>query len=222
MLDFGSVWITIKLAVASTVLLLIIAIPVALWLSTTKSRFRPFIEALTALPLVLPPTVLGFYLLILFNPNTAIGSLWIKLTGDTLTFSFTGILVAAVLHSLPFAVQPLLTSFESIGKRPSEVAMSLGATPFDAFLTVIAPLASRGLITASVLGFAHTMGEFGVILMVGGNIPNRTRVISIDIFTSVETMDYTRAHILSLGMFTFSFMVLLSVYILNRRHSFRV
>lgn len=217
MMEYGSVLVTLKLGICSTLLLMAIAIPVALWLAGTESRAKPFIEALTALPLVLPPTVLGFYLLILFNPNSAIGSMWVSLTGDTLTFSFAGIVIASVLHSLPFAVQPLQVAFESVGRRPVEVAHNLGATPLDSFLTVVAPLARRGFVTAAVLGFAHSMGEFGVILMVGGNIPNRTRVISIDIFTHVETLDYARAHTLSLGMLLFSFLVLLLVFIINRR-----
>ena len=217
MVDYGSVLVTLQLGIFSTLLLMMIAVPVALWLATTASCFKPIIEALTALPLVLPPTVLGFYLLILFNPNSAIGSMWVSLTGDTLTFSFAGIVIASVIHSLPFAVQPLQVAFESVGKRPIEVAFSLGATRLDAFFSVVTPLARRGFVTAAVLGFAHSMGEFGVILMVGGNIPNRTRVISIDIFTRVETLDYASAHLLSLGMLLFSFLVLLLVFMINRR-----
>ena len=217
MVDYGSVLVTLQLGIFSTLLLMLIAVPVALWLATTASRFKPIIEALTALPLVLPPTVLGFYLLILFNPNSAIGSMWVSLTGDTLTFSFAGIVIASVIHSLPFAVQPLQVAFESVGRRPVEVAFSLGATRLDAFFSVVTPLARRGFVTAAVLGFAHSMGEFGVILMVGGNIPNRTRVISIDIFTRVETLDYASAHLLSLGMLLFSFLVLLLVFMINRR-----
>jgi len=217
MVDYGSVLVTLQLGIFSTLLLMMIAVPVALWLATTASRIKPIIEALTALPLVLPPTVLGFYLLILFNPNSAIGSMWVSLTGDTLTFSFAGIVIASVIHSLPFAVQPLQVAFESVGRRPVEVAFSLGATRLDAFFSVVTPLARRGFVTAAVLGFAHSMGEFGVILMVGGNIPNRTRVISIDIFTRVETLDYASAHLLSLGMLLFSFLVLLLVFMINRR-----
>ena len=216
MVDIGSVIVTLKLAVTSTIILMIIGTPIAWWLSITRARIKPMIEAVTALPLVLPPTVLGFYLLLLFNPNAPVGSAWLRLTGETLTFSFTGIVIATVIHSIPFAVQPLQAAFESIGRRPMEAAASLGASPLDAFATVAAPLARRGFLTAAVLGFAHSIGEFGVILMVGGNIPNRTRVVSIDIFTSVETLDYRQAHALSLGTLAFAFIILMLVYSVNR------
>ncbi len=218
MIDLGSVQVTLKLAVASTAILMVVATPLAWWLSITRSRAKPLFEAVTALPLVLPPTVLGFYLLILLSPNSPMGAVWVHVTGESLTFSFTGILIASIIHSLPFTVQPLQSAFESVGRRPMEVAASLGASPFDAFVSVAAPLAKRGFLTAAVLGFAHSVGEFGVILMVGGNIPNRTRVVSIDIYSSVETLDYGRAHALSLGMLAFAFLVLVFVFMINRRY----
>lgn len=221
MIDFGTILVTLKLAICSTAILMFIATPLAWWLSVTALRIKPVVEALTALPIVLPPTVLGFYLLILFNPNSPIGSVWVKATGEALTFSFTGILIASVFHSLPFAVQPLQSAFEMVGRRPMEAAATLGATPIDAFCTVAAPLARRGFLTATVLGFAHTVGEFGVILMVGGNIPNRTRVISIDVYTSVETLNYARAHMLSLGMLAFAFTILATLFFINRRQRLR-
>ena len=215
MIELGSVLVTLKLASASTLVLLAVSTPLAWWLATTRVRIKPFIEALTALPLVLPPTVFGFYLLILFNPESPVGNLWLTVSGDTLAFSFAGILLATVLHSLPFVVQPLQNSFESVGRGPMEAASTLGARPFDAFVSVAAPLSKRGFLTAAVLGFAHSVGEFGVILMVGGNIPDRTRVISIDIYTSVETLDYARAHILSLGTLIFAFAALFALYFIN-------
>ncbi len=218
MFDYGSVAVTLKLAIASTAILMLVATPLAWWLANTGSRLKPIVESVTALSLVLPPTVLGFYLLVLFNPDSPIGGAWVRLTGDTLAFSFTGILVAAVLHSFPFAVQPLQAAFEKVGKRAMETAASLGARPLDAFFTVAVPLAKRGFLTAGVLAFSHSVGEFGVILMVGGNIPDHTRVISIDIYTSVETLDYERAHILSLGTLAFAFAAMMLLFIINRRY----
>ncbi len=218
MFDYGSVTVTLKLAVASTAILMLVATPLAWWLANTGSRLKPIVESVTALSLVLPPTVLGFYLLVLFNPDSPIGGAWVRLTGDTLAFSFTGILVAAVLHSFPFAVQPLQAAFEKVGKRAMETAASLGARPLDAFFTVAVPLAKRGFLTAGVLAFSHSVGEFGVILMVGGNIPDHTRVISIDIYTSVETLDYERAHILSLGTLAFAFAAMMLLFVINRRY----
>lgn len=212
-----AIYLSLKLASLTTLILLMIALPLAWWLSRTRSRIRPFIEALTALPLVLPPTVLGFYLLIVFSPNSMLGGLFVKLTGDTLAFSFTGLLLASVIYSLPFAVQPLQTAFQSVGKGVLEAAASMGATQFDAFRSIALPLSRRGFLTAAVLTFAHTLGEFGVVLMVGGNIPERTRVISIEIYSAVETLDYATAHILSFGLVLFSFVVLSVVYYLNKR-----
>lgn len=217
-----AIWLTAQLAFVTTVLLLAIALPLAWWLTTTRSRFRPFVEALTTLPLVLPPTVLGFYLLLLLSPSSAFGGFWLSVTGQSLTFSFTGLVIASLVYSLPFAVQPLQTAFASVPGATLDAARTLGASPRDAFWTISLPLARRGFLTAAVLTFAHTVGEFGVVLMVGGNIPGRTRVISIEIFTAVETLDYATAHVLSLGLLGFSFAVLFLVYTFNRRGVVRV
>ena len=176
-----------------------------------------FFEAVVALPLVLPPTVLGFYLLIALGANGIIGTTFLSMTGVTLAFSFPGLVIASTLYSLPFVVQPLQGAFETIGKSPIEAAWALGASRMDAFLTVVSPMAVRGYLTAIVLGFAHTLGEFGVVLMVGGNIPGKTKVLSIAIYDHVESLEYTQAHILSGGLLLFSFLVLLVVYAVNRR-----
>jgi molybdate transport system permease protein len=216
-LELGPLWVSIKLGLATVVCLLVIATPLAWWLAFTRSRVRAPVEAVVALPLVLPPTVLGFYLLILLNPEGWIGRLWIEVTDTQLTFSFAGLVIASIVYSLPFAVQPLQGAFESIGKGPLEAAATLGATPARRFLSVVAPLASRGYLSALVLVFAHTLGEFGVVLMVGGNIPGRTNVISIAVFEHVETLDYTQAHILSAILLVFSFLLLLLIFGLNRR-----
>lgn len=216
-LDLGPLWLTLALAAVTTVILLLLSTPLAWWLAFSRARFRPAVEAAVALPLVLPPTVLGFYLLVLFAPSAPLGAFWIELTGTSLTFSFSGLVLASVLYSLPFAVQPLQTAFEAVGREPLEAAAMLRAGPLDRFLTVASPLAARGYLTAAVLSFAHTIGEFGVVLMVGGNIPGETRVISIAIYEHVETLDYTAAHILSAGLLAFSFAVLIAVYALNRR-----
>lgn len=215
--DLGPVLLTLALAGITTVLLLIVGTPLAWWLAHTRSRAKPIIEAITALPLVLPPTVLGFYLLVLFSPNAPLGGFWVNVTGSTLAFSFSGLVVASILYSLPFMVQPLQTAFESIGREPLEAAATLGADPRDAFFSVAAPMAMRGFLTASVLTFAHTIGEFGVVLMVGGNIPGRTKVISIAVYEHVETLNYAEAHLLSGGLLIFSFTVLVAVYALNRK-----
>jgi len=220
--DFQSVILTLKLSATTVIVLLIIGIPISWWLAHTKSRIRPIIEAFVALPLVLPPTVLGFYLLIMLGPNGWLGKPLIAITGSPLSFSFTGLVIASTLYSLPFIVQPLHTTFESIGKTPLEIAWTLGASKWDAFWTVATPLAFRGYLTAIVLGFAHTLGEFGVVLMVGGSIPGKTKVISIEIYERVETLEYTQAHILSGGLLIFSFTVLLIVYSVNRRFPIRV
>lgn len=216
-LELGPLWVSIKLGLATVVCLLVIATPLAWWLAFTRRRVRAPVEAVVALPLVLPPTVLGFYLLILLNPEGWIGRLWIEVTDTQLTFSFAGLVIASIVYSLPFAVQPLQSAFESIGKAPLEAAATLGATPARRFLSVVAPLASRGYLSALVLVFAHTLGEFGVVLMVGGNIPGRTNVISIAVFEHVETLDYTQAHILSAILVIFSFLLLLLIFGLNRR-----
>jgi molybdate transport system permease protein len=214
-LDFAPIRLTLLLAGVTTVLLMVISTPLAWWLAGTRTRFKPVIEAITALPLVLPPTVLGFYLLVVMSPTAPAGALWLRMTGEALTFSFTGLVLASTLYSRPFAVQPLQAAFETIGRRPLEAAASLGASPLDAFITVAAPLAGRGFLTAAVLSFAHTVGEFGVVLMVGGNIPGRTQVISIAIYEHVETLDYAQAHWLSAGLLVFSFAVLALVYGVN-------
>ena len=216
-LDLAPVLLSVKLAAVTVVVLLLIGTPLAWWLAFTRNRARIIVEALTALPLVLPPTVLGFYLLILMGPAAAPGSWWVSLTGDTLAFSFTGLVIASVIYSLPFVVQPLLQAFQSVGRDPLEAAATLGAGPLDRFFSVASPLALRGYITATVLGFAHTLGEFGVVLMVGGNIPGQTKVVSIAIYESLETLDYTSAHILSAGLLIFSFAVLSLVFLMNRR-----
>jgi molybdate transport system permease protein len=215
--DLGPVWLSLQLAAASVLLLLLIGSPLAWWLAFTNSRARAPIEAVVALPLILPPTVLGFYLLILFSPNSAIGGFWVTMTDSTLTFSFAGLVIASVIYSFPFMVQPLQNAFEAVGREPLEAAATLGATPLQAFRRVAFPLALRGYLTACVLSFAHTLGEFGVVLMVGGNIPGETRVISIAIYEQVETLNYDQAHFLSGGLLGFSFAILLFVYAINRR-----
>lgn len=215
--DLEPLWLTLKLAALVSVLLLILATPLAWWLARSRARLVPLVEALTALPLVLPPTVIGFYMLIAFRPDAPFGALWMRLTGDTLTFSFAGLVLASLIYSLPFAVQPLQTAFTSLGSSPMEAASSLRAGPLDAFLTVALPLSARGYLTAAVLTFAHTLGEFGVVLMVGGNIPGQTRVISIAIYEQVERIDYSAAHILSGLLLALSFTILLILYGLNAR-----
>ncbi len=215
--DFSPVWLSAQLAVTTVVILLAIGTPMAWWLASTKSRAKVPVEAIVALPLVLPPTVLGFYLLILMGPAGALGSLWLQVTDTTLTFSFAGLVIASVLYSLPFTVQPMQAAFESIGREQLEAAATLGASPLRRFVSIASPLAARGYLTAAVLTFAHTLGEFGVVLMVGGNIPDRTRVISIAIYEQVETLNYSEAHVLSIGLLVFSFVALLLVYGLNRR-----
>ena len=216
-LELGPLWLSLQLATVTVLILLAVGTPLAWWLAFTRSRARTVVEAIVAMPLVLPPTVLGFYLLVLLSPQGLIGGPWLELTDTTLTFSFAGLVIASVLYSLPFAVQPLQGAFEGVGRTPLEAAATLGASPFDTFLNVASPLALRGYLSAAVLGFAHTIGEFGVVLMVGGNIPGKTKVISIAIYEHVETINYAQAHVLSAGLLVFSFVVLLSVFILNRR-----
>jgi molybdate transport system permease protein len=216
-LELGPVWLSLQLATVTVLVLLVIATPLAWWLAFTRSRARTVIEAVVAMPLVLPPTVLGFYLLVLLGPAGPIGGAWLSVTDTTLTFSFLGLVLASVIYSFPFTVQPLQSAFEAVGRAPLEAAATLGAGPLDRFLSVASPLALRGYVSAVVLTFAHTIGEFGVVLMVGGNIPGSTRVISIAIYEHVETLDYAQAHALSAGLLVFSFVVLLSVYVLNRR-----
>lgn len=187
-----------------------------------RGRWRPWAEAVVALPLVLPPTVMGFYLLVLMGPAGTLGAWWVNLTGQTLAFSFPGLVIASCLHSLPFAVQPLQNAFETVGRARLEAAASLRAGPWDRFFSLVLPLSARGFVTAGVLVFAHTLGEFGVLLMVGGNIPGETRVLSITIYEHVETLDYAAAHRLAAGLMAFAFVVLLAVYALNRQARVRV
>ncbi|QYI99581.1 molybdate ABC transporter permease subunit [Thalassovita mediterranea] len=220
--DLGPVLLSLHLAAVTTVILLVIGVPMAYWLATTKARLKPVVEAVTALPLVLPPTVIGFYLLILMNPSAPLGAAWVSLTGGTLSFSFSGLVFASAIYSLPFMVQPLQSAFEAVGRGPMEAAATLRASRLDAIWNVLLPQSARGILTACVLTFAHTIGEFGVVLMVGGNIPERTRVISIAIYEHVESVEYAEAHILSAGLLVFSFVTLVGVYALNRSYRLRV
>ena len=217
--DLSALLVTIKLASITTVILILVGTPIAWWLSQTRFKFKAVIEAIIALPLILPPTVLGFYLLITLGTNGPIGNFLESLGGSSIAFTFTGLVVGSVVYSLPFVVQPLQNSFGSIGKQPMEVAATLGASKLDRFFTVAVPLARSGFITASVLGFAHTVGEFGVVLMIGGNIPGETGVLSIAIYDHVEAMEYGQAHVLAGGLLVLSFVMLLVVYIFNRRFS---
>jgi len=215
--ELGPLWLTIKLAVITTCLLLLIGTPIAWWLATTRMKVKPLVEALVALPIVLPPTVMGFYLLILLSPQGTLGSFWVDVTGHALTFNFIGLVVASVLYSFPFVVQPLQSAFESVGRDLMEAAHTLGAKPVDAFFSVAVPMAKRGYLTAIVLGFSHTLGEFGVVLMIGGNIPGETRLISIAIYDHVESLEYSQAHTLSLILLSFAFTSMLMMYIINHR-----
>ncbi|MGD2116986.1 MAG: molybdate ABC transporter permease subunit [Chromatiales bacterium] len=215
--DLLALGVTLKLASISTLILLLLGTPLAWWLAHSRWRFRFMLEALIALPLVLPPTVLGFYLLIALSPNGPLGGLLQSLGGQSLAFTFTGLVIGSVFYSLPFVVQPLQNAFAAIGQRPLEVAASLRASPLDAFFTVAVPLARPAFFTAAVLGFAHTVGEFGVVLMIGGNIPGETQVLSIAIYDHVESLQYTQAHWLSGGLLLLSFVLLMAVYALNRR-----
>ena len=212
--DFAAIWLTLKLAPLVTLLLLLFGTPLAWWLARTRSRAKRVVGALVALPLVLPPTVIGFYLLLAMGPNGPLGQLTGVLGLGTLAFTFTGLVIASVFYSLPFVVQPLQNAFEAIGERPLEVAATLRAGPWDTFWSVVVPLARPGFVTGAILGFAHTIGEFGVVLMIGGNIPDKTRVVSTQIYDHVEAMEYAQAHWLAGGMLVFSFVVLLTLYTL--------
>jgi molybdate transport system permease protein len=218
--DLIALGITLKLAGISTLILLLLGTPLAWWMANTRWRFKFLLEAVVALPLVLPPTVLGFYLLVALGPNGPIGGLMESLGGQPLAFTFTGLVIGSVFYSMPFVVQPLQGAFAAIGRRPLEVAATLRASPLDRFFTVAIPLARSGFLTAIVLGFAHTIGEFGVVLMIGGNIPGETQVVSIAIYDHVEGLEYTHAHWLSGLLLLLSFFLLMMVYALNRR--FRV
>jgi molybdate transport system permease protein len=215
--DLAAIWLTVKLATVTTVLLLLLATPLAWWLARTRSPLRAVVGAVVALPLVLPPTVLGFYLLVSFGPQGLGGQLTQALGLGLLPFTFAGLVVGSMVYSLPFAVQPLQHAFEAVGRRPMEAAATLRARPLDAFWHVALPLARPGLVTAAILSFAHTVGEFGVVLMIGGNIPERTRVVSTQIYGHVEALQYTQAHWLSASMLAFSFLVLLALALFTRR-----
>ena len=216
-MDWTPLWLTIQLASVTVLVLLIVGTPIAWWLAFTKSRFRTLVEAVVALPIVLPPTVLGFYLLIALGPFGWLGKPWLQLTGSPLSFTFTGLVIASSFYSLPFVVQPLHGAFEAVGKKPLEAAWALGASKVDVFFSVASPMAIRGYLSAIVLGFAHTLGEFGVVLMVGGNIPGVTKVLSIAIYDHVEVLEYSQAHFLSAFLLIFTFLILAIVYTINRR-----
>jgi molybdate transport system permease protein len=215
--DIATIWLTLRLATTVTILLLIFATPVAWWLARTKSWFKGPLSAIVALPLVLPPTVLGFYLLLAMGPNGAIGQFTLALGLGTLPFTFWGLVLASMVYSLPFVVQPIQNAIEAIGNRPLEAAATLGAGPIDRFFTVVLPLAKPGFMTATILGFAHTVGEFGIVLMIGGSIPSETRVVSVQIYDHVESLEYAQAHALSGVMIVFSFVVLLLLYTFQRK-----
>ena len=216
-IEWSALWLTLQLAAITTVLLLLLGTPLAWWLARTPSRFKTVIETVVALPLVLPPTVLGFYLLLALAPGGPVGGLWQRLGGSPLVFSFSGLVIGSVVYSLPFAIQPLQAAFAALSRGYLEAAATLRAAPLDRFFSVAVPLARPGFLTAAVLAFAHTLGEFGVVLMIGGNIPNRTRVISIAIYDYVETIHYRQAHLLSAVVLVLSFVLLLIVYTVNRR-----
>jgi len=220
-LALAPIMLSLRLALVTVCVLMVLGTPMAWWLAFTSSRLKTPIEAIVALPLVLPPTVLGFYLLLALGPHGVIGQPWQSLGGSSLAFTFSGLVIGSVLYSLPFYVQPLQTAFESVGKRPMQVASTLRAGPMVGFVRVMLPLTRRGFITATTLAFAHTLGEFGVVLMIGGNIPGHTKVVSIAIYDHVEALEYTQAHVLSLVLLLFSFVILLLVYSLNRRLSHR-
>ena len=213
--DWGALWLTFKLATVVTVVLLLLGTPLAWWLSQTRSGLKGALGALVALPLVLPPTVLGFYLLVAMGPSGPIGQITQTLGISLLPFTFPGLVIGSVFYSLPFVVQPLQNAFEAIGTRPLEVAATLRASPLDTFFSVVLPLSKPGFITAATLGFAHTIGEFGVVLMIGGNIPDKTRVVSMQIYGHVEAIEYAQAHWLSGGMLLISFVALLLLYTFN-------
>jgi molybdate transport system permease protein len=215
--DIIALTLSLKLAAITTIILLLIGTPLAWWLARSKWRFKFLAEAIIALPLVLPPTVLGFYLLIALGPNGPIGGLMKSLGGSPLSFTFSGLVIGSVFYSMPFVIQPLQNAFTAIGNRPMEVAATLRASPLDRFFSITVPLARPGFLTAIVLGFAHTLGEFGVVLMIGGSIPGKTQTISIAIYDHVETLEYARAHWISAGLLVFSFLLLAGVFAFNRR-----
>jgi molybdate transport system permease protein len=217
--DLTAITLTLRLASIVTVLLLLIGTPVALWLARSRSWWKGPVGAVVALPLVLPPTVIGFYLLVATGPHGAVGKLTQSLGLGTLPFTFWGLVVGSVIYSLPFVVQPIQNSIEALGERPLEVAATLRAGPWDRFFSVVLPLAKPGFISAAILGFAHTVGEFGVVLMIGGNIPGETRVVSVQIYDHVEALEYGQAHWLAACMLLFSFLALVTLYTLNRNRA---
>lgn len=217
--DVTALWLSLKLAGLVTVLLLVISTPIAWWLSRTRSRLRDPVAAVITLPLILPPTVLGFYLLLAMGPDGPIGKAVAFFGLSPLPFSFAGLVVGSFFYSLPFVVQPIQNALEAVGRRPLEVAASLRASPIDRFFTVLLPLARPGFVTAAVLGFAHTLGEFGVVLMIGGNIPGATQVLSVQLYDHVEALDYARAHRLAALMLGFSFAMMLALQWLRRRNA---
>ncbi|MBF0416301.1 MAG: molybdate ABC transporter permease subunit [Magnetococcales bacterium] len=213
--DVTAIWLTVRLATTTTLLLLLLGTPLAWWLARTRSRWKGPVGAVVALPLILPPTVLGFYLLLTMGPDGPLGRLTETLGLGLLPFTFWGLVVASIFYSLPFVVQPLQNAFESVGERPLEVAATLRASPWNAFFTVAIPMARPGFLSATVLGFAHTVGEFGVVLMIGGNIPGKTRVVSVQMYAHIEALEYTQAHWLAGTMVAFSFLALMALYTLN-------
>jgi molybdate transport system permease protein len=215
-----AIWLTLKLAVTVTLLLMLVAVPLAWWLARSRAWWKEVVGTLVSLPLVLPPTVLGFYLLLAFSPSSPLGRLAQAVTGHGLAFTFEGLVLGSILYSLPFAVQPVRNAFEAIGDGPLEAAATLRASPLDRFFTVALPLARPGLLTGAILAFAHTVGEFGVVLMIGGNIPGETKVLSIAIYDYVETLEWGKAHVLAGGMLVFSFLVILAMTLIEKRLRF--
>ena len=216
-MNLAPLWLSLQLAAVTMLLLLLLGTPLAWWLARTASSAKAGVQALVALPIVLPPTVMGFYLLILLGPEGAVGGWWLSVTGSALTFTFSGLVIASCVYSLPFAVQPLMSAFEAVDERDLEAAWTLGATRRDAFFSVALGQSVRGYFAAAVLSFAHTLGEFGVVLMVGGNIPGATRVISIAIYDEVESLNYAAAHQLSATLLVLAFVMLFAMFWLNRR-----
>lgn len=215
--DLTAVVLTVELALVTTLFLVLIGTPLAWWLAKTRSGFRMLVEPIVALPLILPPTVVGFYLLLAFAPSAWFGSFWMNLMGSQLAFSFQALVIGSIIYSLPFYVQPLQIAFENLDEGLLEAAATLGANPLDRFVTVVLPMCRRGFLTAMILGFAHTVGEFGIVLMIGGSIPGETRVLSIALYDHVESLQYQQAHILAAGLLTFSFLLLCFVYATNRK-----
>ena len=215
--DITALWLTLKLATVTTILLLIICLPLAWWLARSQWRYKFLVQALLAMPLILPPTVLGFYLLLMLGPQGPIGEFMQAIGADSLAFTFSGLVIGSMIYSLPFVVQPLISAFSNIAQEQMEAALTLGASPWNRFFSMVIPQARVGLITACVLGFAHTIGEFGVVLMIGGNIPAETQVVSIAIYDHVESLNYSQAHSLSAGLLLMSFLILVGVYVINRK-----